>query len=524
MPILLVITRRLRLGHAVRPMMLLAALLVSLLLAPGCAMIDTSGPRPPASTALPPSLDGPFATLENAFAARAGTGRSGFRVLDTAEDALRWRLALIDSATHALDIQYYLWYEHDSGLLMMKRVRDAADRGVRVRLILDDMDTDGAENLLAIVEGHPNVEVRLFNPFRFRAWPGRAIELAERLERLNRRMHNKLLLADTRAVIVGRRNVGDEYFGLDSAFNFRDLDLLGIGPVARQGARDFDRFWNSEWVVSAAGLAGPATPEERAALLQRLEARLAAAPALARFPPRPRDWHAEFAELLPTLHAGVARASADTPRGEEIARRTPAALRAVLRSARSEVLIVNAYVIPDDALMADLRALVQRGVRVRLLTNSLASNDVPAVNGHYKRFRKPLIDAGVELFETRPDAAIRTDVADTAPVRARHMGQHAKAIVIDRMRVFMGSMNLDPRSTNLNSENGIVVESASLGEVVARILERDMQPENAWRVAIGEDGALRWVAGDEELVFEPARSLWQRVKDSFAILLPADFY
>jgi putative cardiolipin synthase len=514
------ITRRLRSGRATRPMMLLAALFVVALLASGCTMIVTDGPKPPASHALPPKPGGPLEALERAFVARAATGQSGFRVLDAAEDALLWRLALIDSAAHTLDLQYYLWYEHDSGLLMMTRVRDAADRGVRVRLILDDMDTDGTESLLAIVEGHPNVEVRLFNPFRFRAWPGRAIELAERLERLNRRMHNKLLLADGRAVIVGGRNVGDAYFGLDPDLNFRDLDLLGVGPVARQGAHDFDRFWNSDWVVSAAALASAATPEDRA----RLESRLETSPSLARFPPRPADWRAALADLAPTLHAGTASASTDTPRGDFIARRTPAAVRAVLRSAQREVQIVNAYVIPDEALMADLRALVRRGVPVRLLTNSLASSDVPAVNGHYKRFRRPLIDAGVELFETRPDAAIRTELADTPPIRARHMGQHAKAIVIDQTRVFIGSMNLDPRSTSLNSETGIIVESASLGETVAGMLERDMRPENAWRVTLAPDGELRWIAGEEELVFEPARSLWQRVKDGLAILLPPDFY
>ena len=502
-----------------RLIMLAAALLVA-----GCSTLPIEIPRPPASFAQPLQPTGPFAAMEAALVARAGSGRSGFHVLDSAEDALRWRLALIDSAAHALDIQYYLWYDHDSGLLMMKRVLDAADRGVHVRLILDDLDTDSTEGTLALVDGHPNVEVRLFNPFRFRTWPGRAIELAERLERLNRRMHNKLLLADSRAVIVGGRNIGDEYFGLDDRFNFRDLDLLGLGPVARQGARDFDRFWNSEWVVPVAALQIETTAADRAALKQRLETRLATVPALQRFPPLPQDWRAALDALGPALHVGIARAPADTPRGAEIARRTPAAIRAVLRSAQCEVLIVNAYVIPDDALMNDLRELVRRGVRVRLLTNSLASNDVPAVNGHYKRFRKPLIEAGVELFETRDDAAIKATVADTPPTQARHMGQHAKAIVIDRARVFIGSMNLDPRSTNLNSENGVIVESASLGAAVATILERDTLPENAWRVTVGPDGELRWVAGDQELVFEPARNLWQRVKDSLAVFLPPDFY
>jgi cardiolipin synthase C len=510
---------RLRIDRMTWLIMLVATLFVA-----GCTTLPSDLPRPPPSFAQPLRPTGPFAAMEAELVARAGPDRSGFHVLDTAEDALRWRLALVDSAAHTLDIQYYLWYDHDSGLLMMKRVLDAADRGVRVRLILDDIDTDSTQSTLAFVDGHPNVEVRLFNPFRFRTWPGRAIELAERLERLNRRMHNKLLLADTRAVIVGGRNIGDEYFGLDADFNFRDLDLLGIGPVARQSARDFDRFWNSEWVVPAAALETGTTAADRAALKLDLEARLGADPAMRRFPPQPRDWGRELARLGPALHVGVARAAADTPRGDEIARRTPAAIRAVLRSAQREALIVNAYVIPDDALMADLRDLVRRGVRVRLLTNSLASNDVPAVNGHYKRWRKPLIEAGIELFETRNDAAIKSEVADTPPTRARHMGQHAKAIVIDRARVFIGSMNLDPRSTNLNSENGVIVESASLGAAVAAILERDTLPENAWRVTIAADGELRWVAGDEELVFEPARSFWQRVKDSLAVFLPPDFY
>ena len=202
----------------------------------------------------------------------------------------------------------------------------------------------------------------------------------------------------------------------------------------------------------------------------------------------------------------------------------PKAMHDLMVSAKSELLITNSYVIPDKSDIAMYRELRARGVTVKILTNSLASQDVPAVNSHYKLWRKPLLKAGIELFESRPDAAIGPTLADTPPGHAVYMGLHVKAVVVDRKRVFVGSMNLDPRSAELNSEMGVVIESEPLAAQLASIMERDMQPENAWHVTLGERGGLRWTADGEPLTRQPARSLWQRTQDMIFMLFPRNLY
>jgi putative cardiolipin synthase len=202
----------------------------------------------------------------------------------------------------------------------------------------------------------------------------------------------------------------------------------------------------------------------------------------------------------------------------------PAAIRRLVGTAQRDVLIANAYIIPDEAAIADLRSLTSRGVKVRILTNSLASHDVPAVNSHYKQWRKRLLEAGVELYEVRHDAATKALLADTPPTVSEFMSFHVKAMVIDRERLFIGSMNLDPRSAAINSEMGVIVDSASLSQALAASVERDMQTANAWHVTLAPDGSVRWTAGDRVLETQPARSLWQRVQDVLFMAFPRNLY
>ena len=202
----------------------------------------------------------------------------------------------------------------------------------------------------------------------------------------------------------------------------------------------------------------------------------------------------------------------------------PAAMRDFMSSAKSELLIANSYVIPDDNDIAMFAELRSRGVKVQLLTNSLASQDVPAVNSHYKRWRKPLVRAGVDLYEARADAAVGPTLADTAPVHSQCMGFHVKAIVVDRERLFVGSMNLDPRSQELNSEMGVVIDSDAFARQIAGIMEQDMQPQSAWQVTLNEQGRLRWTAEGEPLTRQPARGAWQRMQDVFFMLFPRNLY
>jgi putative cardiolipin synthase len=348
--------------------------------------------------------------------------------------------------------------------------------------------------------------------------------MLDRMERLNHRMHNKLLIADNRATILGGRNIGNEYFGLSPTFNFRDLDLLGVGPVAQQASQVFDRFWNSKWVVPVAALDVAATSNDLREDYGKMRSELAAAPTLARFRIDRRNWEELLDAAASRMHTGTSRMHTDTPDSGTLTHHMPAAIRDLLGSARSEILIANAYIIPGEHAIGRMREQSAKGIRIRMLTNSLASHDVPAVNSHYKRWRKPLLDAGIELYEARPDAAVRSLIVDTPPTQAEYMGLHMKAMVIDRSHVFVGSMNLDPRSWEINSEMGIVVDSPGLGKELAQIMVRDMGPENAWSVALDSDGRVTWGEGGERLTRQPARNFWQRIEDIFFMAFPGELY
>jgi putative cardiolipin synthase len=505
------------------------------LAAAGCAISPVAPyARPAPESARAPQIDTAFTEIEASIARAQGDQASGFTLLDRNDDGLRWRLALIDSARHTIDVQYYVWFGDASGRLLAKRLLDAADRGVRVRMLIDDLNTllETAESVklrddvVAWLDSHPNLELRLFNPWRDRSLVGRAEEFVAEFERINHRMHNKAMVVDNRATILGGRNIGDEYLGLNAEFNFHDLDVLGIGPVARQASAVFDRFWNSRWVMPVAalqrkpgaGIAGHSAAREQ------LAAGLHALPALSRFDVSPRSWTSEIAALAPRLRVGTSRVETDSPEPDGIRQDMVQRIYELAGTARTEVLIVNAYIIPSERTIEMARGLSARGVRITVLTNSLASHDVPAVNSHYKAWRKPILQAGAELYEIRHDAAIQADIADTAPTRARFMGLHSKAMVIDRQRVFIGSMNFDPRSAHINSEMGVVVDSAGLAADLAARIERDVSPANSWRVTLDTSGRLSWTHDRETVTRQPARNLWQRVQDLLFVVFPSSLY
>ena len=505
----------------------------------GCATLPDNLPKGPASKAMAPGKSGTLAGLETQLQPKVAADGSSFHLLDSNEDALRWRLALVDSAEHSLDLQYYFWFSDDSGDLLMKHVLDAADRGVKVRLILDDISTWIEKHNkpkvrdweAAVLNAHSNIELRLFNPWRSRSMAGRVVEFVLHMSRTNQRMHNKLMIADNRAAIVGGRNIGDEYFGYSQESNFRDLDVLGVGPVARQASDVFDRFWNSSWVVQVKELKLHPKRQDVRAQRRSLVKTAEDSTVLQRFPLARADWHATFADLTPSIDAGSSRVVTDVPAAAQtdgasraVRHRMPAAIRELMASAQKELLIDNAYVIPEPVDISFFHDLTARGVKIRMLTNSLASQDMPAVNSHYKQWRKELIDAGVELYESRADAAIQPLVADTPPTHAEFMGLHVKAIVVDGTRVFIGSMNLDRRSNDLNSEMGVLVESEPLGRRLSALMERDMRPENAWRLSLDSRGRVEWTAQGQTLTRQPARSVWQRLQDLVFMLFPKSLY
>jgi putative cardiolipin synthase len=500
-----------------------AFLFVALLLLSACASqgLVEEPVRAAPSFASQPATSGQLAAISGRIEAAYGPHHSGFRLLDASHDALAWRLALIDSATSSLDILTYLWYPDASGELILERAISAARRGVRVRLVVDDLMTMGQDRALVNIEALPNLELRLFNPWRNRNLGSRAGEMIAEMERLNSRMHDKLLIVDGHAVIVGGRNIGDHYFGLNPNYNFHDLDLLAIGALAEDANGMFDEFWNSDLLASAAHLTAEADPEAARASWQRLQVRNRESEKLASFIPRLRNWDDDLAALEPQLRPGTGYLVYDEVATGQIRQGMIRQMFGLFEQAQEELLITNAYIIPGEPAIEMLERLNGRGVDIRILTNSLASHDVPAVNSHYEPWRKSLVEAGADLYELRADAAIQS-IVDIPPIAAGFVGLHTKAAVVDNRHVFVGSMNLDPRSALINTEMGAIIDSPALAADLKAIMERDMGGDNAWQVSIAEDGDLRWTNADETVTSQPRRGFMQSVMNTVFKVVPRE--
>jgi putative cardiolipin synthase len=492
--------------------------------------------RPMAAGCQPADAPGPFDA--------ATTCPSGFHLLTQGVDALRIRAELADAARHTLDLQYYTLHEDTTTALLLWRVLRAAGRGVRVRLLLDDLYAAGRDVDLAALDAHPLIEVRVFNPFLQRGGLGlsRLLEFLGDPARLNRRMHNKLWIADNAAAIVGGRNLGDVYFEAHPGVNFSDLDLLASGPVVAQLSASFDEYWNSDWAVPITAFVAT-TPG--AGTLATFQARLEAE--VQGFRDTPYAAALREARILPLLLDGrmplvQAPALAFYDKPDKVSATTAgsdanpvfqAHLRPAIQAAREEVLLVSPYFIPSEQGMDMMAALVMRGVRVRVLTNSLAATDVPAVHAGYARFRLRLLAAGVEVHEMRPEARTGSRIRLPAlPGSSSATSLHAKAILIDRRRLFTGSMNLDPRSRLHNTEVGVMIDSAEVGAQLGALFDQAMQPEHTFRLALEADPhtldmpRLAWhaVVDGQPMRYdkEPA-GFWRRLASKLlGMLAPAD--
>ncbi|MFN7940336.1 MAG: phospholipase D family protein [Thermoanaerobaculia bacterium] len=416
---------------------------------------------------------------------------SGVVLLDDGEDALLARLALLNLAGRSLDLQTYIFELDGAGKRILARLLAAADRGVRVRLLLDDTTLSANEREWSAVDLHPLVEARAFNPFPSRRASGlaRLVDYAADFSRLNHRMHDKVLIADGGWAIVGGRNVGNDYFQLSKVANFRDLDLLTAGRAAADVARVFDRFWNSGWAVPVSALGGePASLGELRALrerLQRSESRRERFPQAADLAPA----GGPLAVVSPAdrLVRSEVRVLAEGP--EKLEGGGPVAapvLLDLIRAARRTVDVDVAYLVLPEAGVQAVREAVARGVRVRVLTNSLATNDVVATHAGYLPTRRALLEAGVEIWELRPTGSAGHTVRFVVPSGSR-ASLHSKAVVVDQRTVFLGSMNLDPRSLQINTEVGLLVESSELAAQLEAFFAAGREPENAWRVRLARE-------------------------------------
>jgi cardiolipin synthase C len=454
-------------------------------------------------------------------------GLSGFSLLDHGREAFIVRLALCDLAERSLDMQYYVWDGDTTGRIVLDRVMKAADRGVTVRLLIDDPYYRANDPVIAALDAHANVEIRLFNPFTNRRWS--RLDFIHDFRRVNRRMHNKLMVTDNAAAIVGGRNIGDIYYGVNTIANYRDLDVLAVGPVVHDLSRVFDRYWNSRSTVPIAAIVKrPYGAADLAAILRRLRDEIAAADY-----PYPIDQDLdnlaargdEFRNGLVWAHGQII---ADDPeavaRGED-SDQVATFIRERVARLSKELLIESPYFVLPAQAQATVKALHERKVRVRVLTNSLASNDMLAAHSGYAKTRRPLLENGMELYELRPD----TDEfrSGWSPLSGRSPAAlHTKAMAFDCEAVLIGSFNLDPRSAVINTEASLYIESHELAERLTAYMATGVVPANSYRVFIDRNNSVIWetVIDGHTVRYrdEPGTGFRRRLVANLLKLLPID--
>ena len=500
--------------------LLAAGLSLLLLLLSSCASLPENYPKNP-STAFA-EHDSTAIGKRLAEQAAEHPGESGFAIIRYGDVAFSARVAMTRMATKSLDLQYYIWEPDDTGRLLAKSLLDAADRGVRVRLLLDDMNTAGRDAMMASLSHHPNIEIRIANPFANRG--NSAFDFITDFDRVNHRMHNKVMVMDNTFVIVGGRNIGDHYFSVHTETNFRDLDISAVGPVVRQVSDIFDYFWNGKWSVPVEALVDrPYTDRD----LDNARATLAEHIATVDYPYTTESEINDIAEFMssrdrtfiwaPGLMIWDDPASVRTT-GE--ASEMVSLFMKKLGKLKEELTIESAYLVAGEKGVEAVQALTDRGVKVRFLTNSLASNDVVAAHAGHAEYRKQLLQAGAEIYEVRPDAA----GADKSLNGTSRAGLHTKAIVFDRESVVVGSFNLDARSAKINTEASIYVESPELADQVLEYMDDGVKPENSYQVLLDDDGDLYWITQKDGVEIrydnEPETTLGQRLMSKIIEMLP----
>ena len=504
-----------RLGHTI------TFLFVMLLI--GCASVPTDYPRTQ-STAVTDYLNTSVGQLFEEAAVKH-PGESGFSIITRGRRGFNARIAMTELAEKTLDLQYYVWEADETGWLLAEHVLKAADRGVRVRILVDDITLAGRDTGAASLDAHPNIELRVFNPFAHRS--ARALDFATDLGRVNHRMHNKIYVMDNAVAIIGGRNIGNHYFNVDTHANFRDLDIAAAGPVVREISTVFDYFWNGDWAVPISALVDRAYTRED---LETMSKNVRKSIAAGNYPyPLGQDVAMLKSELLSIrdeLIWAPGQILWDDPAAIEDgmqAGKLITALHNKLNTLKSELLMEAAYFVVMERGVENSKRAMDKGVKIRVLTNSLASNDVLAAHAGYSQTRKELIENGMEIYELRPDAGAVKQRNYSADSKT---GLHAKAMVFDREAVFIGSFNLDPRSANINTEAGLYVESPELAEQVAAFMDEGVRPDNSYRVSLDEEGDLVWVTeiDGEEVRYddEPETTFGQRFLSDFISILPID--
>ena len=458
--------------------------------------------------------------------------QSEFLPVHNNKDAYQWRLAFVDQAKSTLDVQTFIWESDETGGLLIDRILKAANRGVYVRILVDDFLLAGRDGIGALINSHPNIEMRVFNPLEVRddRMVFRGLEIVFNLSRLNHRMHNKLFIADNQAGIIGGRNIGNEYFGLGHKLNYRDFDLVVRGPLVPEITDSFNVFWNSpsslplEKVVGAEVLKEIQLESVQKKSRRKLNKLINQSKVLNQeFNTEVQDWNVMLEDAKEKILSGKSRIIYDCPPSIDnpIPGQVSDLLGKLAMSVKKEIFFISPYLVPSEKFREGLRKLTERGVRVRILTNSLESSDSAAAVSGYARYRNELLEMGIELHEMKADAG-HTHFYKTQSSTAEFLSLHAKVIIFDRRAVYAGSLNLDPRSIVWNTEIGALIDSPELAEAMIEGFEQDLLQENSWAVRMDKDGAVFWYSTKEVKSITPARNFGQRISMFIYSLIPME--
>jgi putative cardiolipin synthase len=503
---------------------LLVLICIALLQTGGCATVDFDHPKQ-VTYALTDTEDTYLGSTVSKIVAGKPPDQSGFVALEDGIEALAMRLLMAERAEKTIDAQYYLLKNDVVGNAFLRALLSAADRGVRVRLLLDDMFTSGYDTGMAALDSHPNFEIRIFNPFAsrtMRAWDG-----ITSFTRINRRMHNKSFTVDNLVTLIGGRNIADEYFGAREDAKFGDLDVAAVGPVVQEVSDTFDSYWNHERAAPIAAFAKlPDDPEAELVRLRQVLEKRREEITTTRYAAAVRDLILDYIEDdSEDLIWAPYILTVDSP-DKSIRKKAAGAssivtpLAASLNSAKKEMVIVSPYFVPGKAMKNALIKRAADGTEVIVITNSLASNNQLVVHSGYGPSRKPLLRGNVKIYETREDADVKgSELVASSGAKAT---LHTKAFVVDREQVFIGSFNFDPRSAFINTELGVIIHSSRLAADLLEPLDEGAG-RNAYEVFL-KDGKLRWRAyhDEEEVVYtkEPSTTWMQRFSVGFLRLLP----
>lgn len=492
----------------------------------GCSTLTVPPPSSPAVYAERPAPSGVIARTAQRFSTIHAPPASGFLALTDNQAAYEWRLTLVDQAVQSIDVQYFIWQNDATGLMLFERLLQAADRGVRVRMLVDDFVFAAKDRNIAAITQHPNFDIKIYNPGRVRdSTLGGIGEFMLYFKELNRRMHNKLFVVDNRMAIVGGRNIGDPYFGLSETYNFRDLDVLVVGSVVEEISHAFDEYWNAELAYPGSAMSDKATIDDLADLRSRVSDYMATQRDRLATYLEPSSGSIDALEQLPRIMAiGEAHFIQDDPvvvDGEQL--RLIDMLDHIADPSQSELIFVTPYLIPVKGSLEELAQTAARGVEVNILTGSMGANNHTAAHSHYKKYRRSILATGANLYEFRHDPSPKIqDTSNVEPIEAPFISLHTKAMVADGERCFVGSLNLDPRALDINTENGLYIDSPGLCGQLSKEFETLLDPDNAWRVYLNNDNALRWESSSGTTSIQPARSFWQRIADFFFRLLPIE--